>query len=172
MDENIYSEEKLKKVLEEYADQTTYYLNLEMEKEVDIINDLLKNETMEELQDRGLIIPCLYFSECKLTCYGQYEVIFKRSIKSFKYIILVSTKRQQKVFVQGDLVQLYLKDDKNIKIRGWINYINEYELSIIMKEDFEEKIPKEKQFNQFILLKLYDSSFKTVFDVLDKFKNL
>jgi len=84
----------------------------------------------------------------------------------------VSSKRQQKVFVQGDLVELYLKDNKNCKIRGWINYINEYELSIIMKEDFDEKITKEKQFNQFILLKLYDSSFKAVFDVLEKFKNL
>jgi len=80
MEENTILQEKLKKVLEEYAEQTTYYLNLEMEKEVDDIYVLLNNETPEELQDRGLIIPCLYFNESKLTCYGQYEVIFKRSI--------------------------------------------------------------------------------------------
>ena len=78
-----------------------------------------------------------------------------------------SLKRQQKSFTQGDVIELYIpKSESQSKSRGWINYINEYEVSIISREDFDES-----NFNPCTLMKLYDCSFKKVFDVLEKLKN-
>ena len=78
---------------------------------------------------------------------------------------ICNEKRQQNTFYPGDVIELYSEDFKN-KERGRINYVNEYEVSIIFKEDFEDV----DRFKSRTLMKLYDSTFQIIFDVLEKFQ--
>ncbi len=101
--------------------------------------------------------------------------LFSKEVNIFVILNLGSNRRQQKCFSQGDVVELFFQqNDKNLKfkLRGWINYLNEYEISVIIKTENFGKIPEDKLSEEFTMMKLYDCTFRQVFDVLNKFQKL
>ncbi len=76
----MYGKENiLKEVLEKFAEESRRVLQLEIDQEIQNAENILENSNIDELEEKGQVIQNLEFYHCSLTCYGEHEIVFKRS---------------------------------------------------------------------------------------------
>jgi hypothetical protein len=80
MNRDISLEDKLK----DFAEQQRNILQREIEQEIQNSEKLLENSSLDELEEKGLVIQNLEYAGSRIISYGDYEFVFKRSKKKNK----------------------------------------------------------------------------------------